>query len=131
MGLTSFEGGRVRRGDVTVAKNYLQQPEIDTLNRIVVMYLDYAENMAEQRKTMTMSEWEDRLDAFLQFNERDVLKHAGKIRADVAERLALDRYAQFDANRREAERLADDVADAEALERLGKALARSELKKDR
>lgn len=58
MGLTSFKGSRVRQGDVTVAKNYLQQPEIDELNRIVVMYLDYAEDMACRRKTMTMREWE-------------------------------------------------------------------------
>jgi hypothetical protein len=124
MGLTSFKGSRVRQGDVTVAKNYLQQPEIDELNRIVVMYLDYAEDMARRRKPMTMREWEDKLDAFLQFNERDVLTHAGKISAQVAERLALERYAEFDARRREAERLAADAEDVRALEQIERQLER-------
>lgn len=122
MGLTSFKGSRVRQGDVTVAKNYLQQPEIDELNRIVVMYLDYAEDMARRRKPMTMREWEDKLDAFLQFNERDVLTHAGKISAQVAERLALERYAEFDARRREAERLAADAEDVRVLEQIERGL---------
>lgn len=122
MGLTSFKGSRVRQGDVTVAKNYLQQPEVDQLNRIVVMYLDYAENMAERRKTMTMHQWEEKLDAFLQFNERDVLTHAGKISAQVAECLALERYAEFDAKRRHTERLAADMEDMDALERIERKL---------
>lgn len=122
MGLTSFKGSRVRQGDVTVAKNYLQQPEIDELNRIVVMYLDYAEDMARRRKPMTMREWEDKLDAFLQFNERDVLTHAGKISAQVAERLGLERYAEFDARRREAERLAADAEDVRVLEQIERGL---------
>ncbi len=122
MGLSSFKGSRVRQVDVTVAKNYLQQPEIDELNRIVVMYLDYAEDMARRRKTMNMSEWEDRLDAFLQFNEREVLTHAGKISAQVAERLALERYAEFDTKRREAERLSADAEDVQALEQVERKL---------
>lgn len=122
MGLTSFKGSRVRQGDVTIAKNYLQAAEIDELNRIVVMYLDYAEDMARRRKTMTMREWEDKLDAFLQFNERDVLTHAGKISAQVAERLALERYAEFDARRREAERMAADAEDVRALEQIERQL---------
>lgn len=122
MGLSSFKGTRVRQVDVTVAKNYLQQPEIDELNRIVVMYLDYAEDMARRRKTMNMAEWEDRLDAFLQFNEREVLTHAGKISAQVAERLALERYAEFDTKRREAERLVADAEDVQTLEQVERKL---------
>jgi len=122
IGLTSFKGSRVRQGDVTIAKNYLQAAEIDELNRIVVMYLDYAEDMARRRKPMTMREWEDKLDAFLQFNERDVLTHAGKISAQVAERLALERYAEFDARRREAERLAADAEDVRVLEQIERQL---------
>jgi hypothetical protein len=118
MGHTSWKGGRVRQGDVAVAKNYLQQPEVDALNRIVVMYLDYAESMAERRKVMAMKEWAEKLDAFLEFNERDVLTHAGKISAQVAERLALERYAAFTAQRREAERLAADEEDMGALEHI-------------
>lgn len=118
MGLTSWSGSRVRQGDATIAKNYLQQTEIKELNRIVVMYLDYAEDMAQRRSTMTMQNWIEKLDVFLQFNERAVLNHAGKIRADVAEKLALKRYTTFDAQRREAERLAADAEDMELLKQI-------------
>jgi len=69
MGLKSWKGSRVRQLDVTIAKNYLEKPEIEELNQIVVMYLDYAENQAKNRKTVTMAEWEQKLDAFLAFNE--------------------------------------------------------------
>jgi hypothetical protein len=116
MGLTTWHGSRVRKQDVTVAKNYLNQDEIEELDRIVVMYLDYAEDQARRRRTMTMLEWEEKLDAFLQFNERNVLTHAGKLRADIAEKLALERYENFDAARREAARLAADAEDMAALE---------------
>jgi hypothetical protein len=119
MGLTTWQGGRVRKQDVTIAKNYLSHEEIEALDRIVVMYLDYAEDQAQRRRTLTMRDWEDKLDAFLQFNEREVLTHAGKLRADVAEKLALERYESFDAARREAARLAADAEDmaAEQTER--------------
>ena len=116
MGLTTWAGGRVRKQDVTIAKNYLSREEIEALDRIVVMYLDYAEDQAQRRRTLTMRDWEDKLDAFLQFNEREVLTHAGKLRADVAEKLALERYESFDAARREAARLAADTEDMAALE---------------
>lgn len=122
MGLTTWAGGRVRKQDVTVAKNYLSGGEIEALDRIVVMYLDYAEDQAQRRKTLTMRDWEDKLDAFLQFNEREVLTHAGKLRADVAEKLALERYESFDAGRREAARLAADAEDMAALEEAERAL---------
>jgi len=120
MGLTTWQGSRVRKQDVTVAKNYLSREEIEHLDRIVVMYLDYAEDQARRRRVMTMRDWEEKLDAFLQFNERDVLTHAGKLRADVAETLALERYEAFDTSRREMGRLAaerDDVAALEEVER--------------
>ena len=122
MGLTAWKGGQVRKQDVTVAKNYLSQEEIEALDRIVVMYLDYAEDQAQRRKTLTMSDWEDKLDAFLQFNEREVLTHAGKLRADVAEKLALERYESFDATRRAAERMAADAENLAALEKVERAL---------
>jgi len=118
MGLTSWKGSRVRQQDVTIAKNYLHQPEIEELNEIVVMYLDYAENQAKRRKTVTMAEWEQKLDAFLTFNEKDLLNHAGKISAQVAEKLALERYVAFDGKRRETERLRADEEDRVLLEEL-------------
>ncbi|MBK1700283.1 virulence RhuM family protein [Thiococcus pfennigii] len=116
MGVMTWKGDRVRKQDVTIAKNYLNQEEIEELDRIVVMYLDYAEDQAKRRKTMTMRDWEGKLDAFLRFNEREVLTRAGKLRADVAEKLVLERYESFDAARREAARLAADAEDMEALE---------------
>lgn len=118
MGLTVWSGEQVRQKDVTVAKNYLSTDEIDELNRIVVMYLDFAELQALSRKAMTMAGWADRLDAFLTFNERNVLTHAGKLRAEVAEKLALDRYAEFDARRRQEVRQLADEDDLRALEEI-------------
>jgi len=116
MGLTTWKGSRVRKGDVTIAKNYLNDKEMRALDSIVVMYLDYAEDQAGRRRTMTMRGWEDKLDAFLEFNEREVLTHAGKLRASVAEKLALERYESFDSARRDAMRVAADAEDLEALE---------------
>ena len=118
MGLKSWKASRVRQQDVTIAKNYLSKPEIEELNQIVVMYLDYAENQAKKRKTMTMAEWEQKLEAFLTFNEKALLDHAGKISAQVAEKLALKRYAEFDQKRREEERLQADNEDIKLLEKL-------------
>lgn len=118
MGLTSWKGNFVRQGDVTIAKNYLSREEIDELNRIVTMYLDYAEDHAKRRVTITMKEWADKLDAFLAFNERDILNHAGKVSAQVAEQLVLDRYAEFDSNRKHAEKIEADHADIIDLERI-------------
>lgn len=118
MGLTSWRGKQVRQKDVTIAKNYLNGEEIDELNRIVTMYLEFAEDQARRRKTMSMADWAGRLDAFLSFNEREVLSHAGKLRAEVAEKLALKRYEDFDTERRrEAARLAD-ADDLQVLEAL-------------
>ena len=112
MGLRAWTGGRVRRQDIAIAKNYLQGEELEELDRIVAMYLDYAEDQVRMRKTMTMRDWEDRLDVFLTFNERELLTHAGTVSAAVAEELAVQRYVEFDARRRELER---DDADAEDL----------------
>ncbi len=118
MGLKSWEGSRIRKQDVAIAKNYLDLSELDELNRIVVMYLDYAESQARRRKTMTMREWEEKLDAFLTFNEKDLLNHAGKISAQIAEKLALERYSEFDQKRRQEERALADSEDRALLEAL-------------
>lgn len=122
MGLTTWRGTRVGQQDVTIAKNYLNHEEMQALDRIVSFYLEYAEDQAQRRKTVTMQEWAAKLDAFLAFNERDVLTHAGKLRADVAEKLALERYETFDAARREAARLATDAENVKALEQMERKL---------
>lgn len=99
MGLTSWKGAKVRRQDVAIAKNYLNEKEIRDLNRIVTMYLDYAETQAERRQPLYMKDWRERLDAFLKFNERQILEHPGKVSMEVAQRLALERYGQFEKKR--------------------------------
>ena len=105
MGLTTWKtapDGPVRKTDVTIAKNYLSEEEIRELNRIVTMYLDYAEDQARRRRPIHMAEWIAKLDAFLQFNERNILTHAGTI----SHQLAIDHAeGQFEKYRTEQRRL--------------------------
>lgn len=103
MGLTAFKGAKVRKSDVTVAKNYMDHEEISTLNLIVNMYLDYAELQAKQHHEMHMADWEEKLNQFLQFNGREVLQNFGTVKREVAEALAYAEYEKYDANRRELE----------------------------
>lgn len=98
MGLTSWKNspnGRIRKDDVVVAKNYLSLEELDFFNRIVTMYLDYAEMQAKNKKVMYMKDWIVKLDAFLQFNEKEVLEHKGKVSHEVAVSLALNEYEKY------------------------------------
>jgi hypothetical protein len=99
MGLTSWKnekkGGKILRTDVSIAKNYLNEEELNELNRVVSMYLDFAENMAKRQKEMKMKDWIARLDAFLSFNEYGILKDAGKISASVAKSIAEKEYEKF------------------------------------
>jgi hypothetical protein len=98
MGLTNWKNapkGKILRTDVGVAKNYLIEQEIKELERIVSMYLDYAENQAARQIPMRMVDWTNRLDAFLTFNEYEVLTNAGKVSAEVAKRLAEEQFDQF------------------------------------
>jgi hypothetical protein len=99
MGLTTWKnvkiGGKVMKSDVSVAKNYLTKGEISELNRVVTMYLDFAENMATRRKQMTMVEWVGRLDAFLSFNEYKILTDAGRISHKIAKQKAENEYIRF------------------------------------
>lgn len=99
MGLTSWKGDKVRKHDVTVAKNYLTQEELSDLNRIVTMYLDYAETQAKKKKPMYMKDWAEKLDAFLEFNEHEILTNAGRIKAKVAEQFANEQYEVFHQQR--------------------------------
>jgi len=95
MGLTSWEGSKIRKKDTKIAKNYLNENELNELNRIVTMYLDYAEDQAKRFKPMKMSDWKEKLDSFLKFNKRDVLNNPGKVSAEVAEKLAADEYEKY------------------------------------
>lgn len=111
MGLTTWKGAVVRRGDVTVAKNYLREEEITELNRIVTMFLDFAEDQAKRRKQIFLKDWRERLDAFLQFNERAVLPSAGSVSREEADQQAQAEYDRFAARRRE-------LAEAEGIKQL-------------
>lgn len=98
MGLTTRKNapqGKILKSDVTVAKNYLVEKEIKELERIVSMYLDYAENQAARQIPMRMADWGQKLDAFLRFNEYEVLTNAGTVSHEVAQQLAEGRYEQF------------------------------------
>ena len=100
MGLTIWKSGSVQKADITVAKNYLHESEISELNRIVTMWLDFAEDQARRRKNVFLRDWSEKLDAFLKFNERDVLEGAGRISKKQADAHAEKEYEQFAAQRR-------------------------------
>jgi hypothetical protein len=98
MGLSTWKnapGGKILKSDVSVAKNYLSESELSALNRIVTMYLDYAENQAARQISMRMQDWIEKLDAFLRFNEYDILQDAGKVSHEVAKALAEKAYEQY------------------------------------
>lgn len=129
MGLTTWKGAVVRRLDVTVAKNYLHEGEITELNRIVVMFLDFAEDQAQRRKQVFLRDWQQKLDDFLAFNERDVLPNAGHVTREEADRKATGEFEAFAERRRhEAESQGEDEA-VRALEQAAKALPKRRTRK--
>ncbi|MEI6387869.1 MAG: virulence RhuM family protein [Spirochaetota bacterium] len=116
MGLSTWTGAKVRKADVAVAKNYLNHDEMDSLNRIVTMYLDYAEDQAKRNHLVYMKDWRVKLDAFLRFNERDVLDDPGRISMEVAKALAEERYEDFNRHRLEHDAALEDSEDIKKLE---------------
>lgn len=99
-GLTSFKGKTPVKREVTTAKNYLSETEISELNRIVVMWLDYAEDQASRRKQVFLQDWESKLDQFLDFNDRNVLADKGRISKKQADKKAQEEYGKFKAAQR-------------------------------
>ncbi|CAI2120040.1 Virulence protein [Serratia ficaria] len=95
MGLSSYKGEQLRKSDVTVAKNYLNQDEVSELNRVVNMWLDFAEDQARRRQQVFLRDWQDKLDQFLQFNDRDVLQGAGTVSKKAADEKAQAEYVQY------------------------------------
>lgn len=122
MGLTTWKSGSVQKADVTVAKNYLREPEIGELNRIVTMWLDFAEDQARRRKEVFLKDWAEKLDAFLKFNERDVLDGAGQVAKKRADAHAEGQYEQFAAQRRAMLEAEGAEVNVRALEAAAKAL---------
>ncbi len=125
MGLTSWKGGRVTKTDVRIAKNYLSGDEIGELNRIVVMWLDFAEDQARRRKQVFLDDWQIKLDEFLRFNERDVLGTAGRVSHQEAKEKAEGEYEQFAARRRALLEAQGERDGLEALEATARRLGHS------
>lgn len=129
MALTSWAGDRVRKADVTVSKNYLDAGEIEQLNRLTTMFLDFAEDRASRRQETRMADWIAQTDRFLAFNERDVLKGKGRISHERMEEIAHSRFETFDAGRRAAEAIEagqEAEADLARLEAEAKRLTKRE-----
>ena len=118
MGLTSWKGSEIRKPDVVVAKNYLGKREIDELNRIVVMWLDYAEDQARRRKQVFFADWSERLDQFLEFNERNVLPDKGRVSKQTADDHAKGEYKKYAVLHREIKEQAGEADAIKTLEEL-------------
>jgi len=124
MALQAWSGSRVRKQDVIVAKNYLTHDEVDTLNRIVVLFLEQAELRVKGGKQLTLDYWRTNVDRLLEFNDRPILKNTGTISHEQMKTIAEQRYAQFDENRRAAEALDADREDIKSLEEAEKKLTK-------
>lgn len=124
MGLATWKSADVQKADVTVAKNYLREAEIGELNRIVTMWLDFAEDQARRRKEVFLKDWGERLDAFLVFNERDVLQDAGHVSKQQADAHAQAQYERFAARRRELLEAEGGEFNARALEDAARTLSK-------
>lgn len=129
MGLTTWKSGSVQKADVTIAKNYLQEPEISELNRIVSMWLDFAEDQARRRKEIFLKDWAEKLDAFLNFNERNVLTGAGRVSKKDADAHAEGEYERFAAQRRALLEAEGAEFNVRALEEAAKTLPNPDKKR--
>lgn len=129
MALTNWAGSRVRKLDVVVAKNYLSADEIDTLNRLVVIFLEQAELRVKQHQALSLEFWRANVDKMLAFNDQRILRGAGTVRHEQMERIAHERYALFDQQRREAERLQADADELNQIEQLEQDLRRRKQEK--
>lgn len=124
MALTTWRGSRVRKQDILVAKNYLTEDEVDTLNRLVVIFLEQAELRAKQQKDLTLDYWRSSVDRMLASNDQPLLDGPGSVSHEDMKVIASKRYDSFDAKRREHEALAADAEDLKAIEDLEKDLKR-------
>jgi len=124
MALTTWSGSRVRKHDIIVAKNYLNEDEVDTLNRLVVIFLEQAELRTKQQKVLTLDFWRNSVDRMLASNDQPLLDGAGSVSHEAMKTIAAERYEDFDSKRRKQEAIAADAEDLKALENLEKELKR-------
>lgn len=120
LGMSQPSASRVRKSDVIVAKNYLSADEVDTLNRLVVIFLEQAELRVKDRQPLTLDYWRQNVDRLLRFNDKPILQGSGKLSNESAKQIAHDRYDSFDAQRRKSEAQAADAEDLKALEAVAK-----------
>ena len=118
MGLTTWNGKKLLAPDVVIAKNYLKKDEMEKLDRLTVMYLDYAELQAERRIPMTMVDWAIKLDGLLSLNEMEILTHRGKISKELADKKAKAEYHKYDEKRRQQEIIDSDIEFAKEIEEI-------------
>lgn len=116
MGLTSWKGSIVRKQDIIIAKNYLNEDEIDTLNRLTTMFLESAELRVKERKDLTLNFWRTNVDALLTFHGKDILNGKGSVSASEMEIQVDNIYEEFNARRKKAEALQADIEDAKLIE---------------
>jgi hypothetical protein len=130
MSLTNWSGSRVRKHDVIIAKNYLTEDEIDTLNRLVVIFLEQAELRVKRRKDLTLEFWRKNVDDLLRFNDKLVLDGPGKVSREDMTRIAYERYEAFDAQRRITEAAAADAEDLREIEEIERELKSKKKRND-
>jgi len=130
MSLTNWSGSRVRKHDVIIAKNYLTGDEIDTLNRLVVIFLEQAELRVKHRKDLTLEFWHKNVDDLLRFNDKPVLDSPGKVSREDMTRIAYERYEAFDAQRRITEAAAADAEDLREIEDIERELKSKKKRND-
>ncbi len=116
MGLTAWKGNKVRKQDIVIAKNYLTADELDTLNRLTVIFLETAELRVKERKDITLSFWRENVDRILQFNDKQVLQNLGTVSTTAMEERVLQQYETFNAVRKQLEAQRADLDDLQALE---------------
>jgi hypothetical protein len=124
MGLMTWKGEKIRKPDVTIAKNYLTEKELKQLNLLVEQYLAFAEAQAQAQRPMYMSDWIKKLNDILIINEREILEHAGKVRKQIADEMAAGEYDKY----KEKSRLAQKIQSLEELENELKLLAQKKKK---
>ena len=129
MGLTTWKGNIVRKGDVIIAKNYLQAPEIDSLNRLVDIFLTSAEERVKGRRDLTLDYWRKNVDNLLTFQEKDILQGKGSVSNTEAEEIVYSRYDIFNAKRKQLDAQDADVEDLKMLEDLEKSILEKDKKR--
>lgn len=124
MGLTTWKGSIVRKGDIIVAKNYLQADEIDSLNRLVDIFITSAEERVKGRRDLTLDYWRKNVDSLLIFQEKEILQSKGSVSNEEAEMFVRGVYNTFNAKRKQLEALAADAEDIKVLEDLERSIKR-------